>query len=228
MFRAAYVDNSWGNVIRGYQFFCQFVKIYEQTHPEWDGKVTMNLYQDMALWLFQTRGIASKTIRTHISSANAVLNEKGWGLNMHNHATESLVRMMRGVDRIRKVYEIGRVLIPRRALIDAMLEIMLVIFDVNDALELAMSTCIIFGKQTGLRSHNYVYTQPGGFVRIRHLEFGYTRGKLSTLIVTLPYAKTHQIENQSYPVSDARNTDIALPLQRRILCGACGLAFNQT
>ena len=142
------------------------------------------------IWYFRTTGNAGATAQRAISGINAVLQLLGYGINLHNYNSESLVRTAKGIDNIRARYKIGRKRVIRRALINCMLDQMLVHMDANVPFMRIMRGVILFEKQTGFRAHNVVMTGHGGFVRIRHLKFHPSIDNPSHVIVTLPYSKT--------------------------------------
>ena len=142
------------------------------------------------IWYFRTTGNAGATAQRAISGINAVLQWLGYGINLHNYNSESLVRTAKGIDNIRARYKIGRKRVIRRALINCMLDQMLVHMDANVPFMRIMRAVILFEKQTGFRAHNVVMTGHGGFVRIRHLKFHPSIDNPSHVIVTLPYSKT--------------------------------------
>ena len=141
-------------------------------------------------WYFRTTGNAGGTAQRTISGINATLQWLGYGINLHNRNSEPLVRTAKGIDRMRELYKIGKKRVFRRAMVDKMLDQILVVLDPNDKFEGTMRGTILFEKQTGFRSHNVVMTGHGGFVTIRDLAFFPTVLDPSYLIVSLPYAKT--------------------------------------
>ena len=152
-------------------------------------------------WYFRTTGNAGGTAQRTISGINATLQWLGYGINLHNHNSEPLVRTSKGIDRMRAHYKIGKKRVFRRAMIDKMLDQILLVLDKNNKFQGTMRGCILFEKQTGFRAHNVVMTGHGGFVRIRDLTFFPTVLDPSYLIVSLPYAKT---KRKHLPPSETR------------------------
>ena len=177
-------------MVRYFKTFLIFIDIYFEKRKRKPIPVNVYLYCKFMKWFFRTTGNAGGTAQRAISGINAVLQWLGYGINLHNYTSESLVRTAKGIDVLRAKFKIGKKRILRRAMIDEMLDVMLPVLDDNDPFEKVMKSTILFEKQTGFRSHNVVMTHHGGFVCIKHLSFFPSVDNPSYVIVKLPYSKT--------------------------------------
>ena len=156
--------------------------------------MNVNLLCGYAMWRFRTTGVKGETIKADISGINTFLGFYGYGVNLHHGNSEPLIRIYRGVNRIRRVYDIGRESVFRRALVIEMLNRMLPYLKLSHKFMCIMRAVILFGYHTGLRSHNYVHASKPGYTRLRNIKFYPSVDSPTHLLVHLPYAKTHPLE----------------------------------
>ena len=152
--------------------------------------ISVHLYASFCKWYFRTHGCNGGTCQRAISGINATLQWLGYGINLHNRNSEPIVRIAKAIDNIKYKYKIGKRRVYRRAMVNAMLDVMLQPLNRRNRLQRVLRATILFEKQTGFRAHNVVMTKHGGFVRIRHLAFYPSVQHPTHLIVTLPHGKT--------------------------------------
>ena len=146
------------------------------------------------VWRFATTGVKGATIRHDISGINTCLHMMGQGINLHNRNSRRLVMMYRGCDRLRARQQVGIKRFYRRALIDKMLDPIVLSLAGTSLWACTVRCLLLFGKHTAFRPHNYVYTRTGGFCRVKHVTFIPNIIAPKCFIVTLPRTKTHQID----------------------------------
>ena len=192
IWRAAFADNTWTSYKSAWQRFLLFLKIYKFT----TGTIQFNipLFLEYVVWRFSTTGVAGATIRHDISGINAWLYQLGHGINLSNRNSRQLVVYYRGCDRLRIMYGVGTKKYYRRAMIDKMLDPMVLSIKGDSNWARTTRALLLFGKHTAFRPHNYVYTKTGGFCRIRHVRFYPSIFVATSMIITLPRTKTHQID----------------------------------
>ena len=156
--------------------------------------INVNLLCDYAMWRFRTTGVKGETIKADISGINTFLGFHGYGINLHHGNSEPLVRIYRGVNRLRRIYEIGSVSVFRRAMVIEMLNIILLQLKLDDKFMRVMRAVILFGYHTGLRSHNYVQASKPGCAKLHNIKFYPDVDNPTHLLVHLPHAKTHQLD----------------------------------
>ena len=78
-----------------------------------------------------------------------------------------------------------------------MLNKMVVYLPKNDPLTPVIRGLMAYGHATGFRGHNYVITRRKGYGKLKNLYFYPNVDKPTHLLVHLPYAKTHQLNNPS-------------------------------
>ena len=169
--------------------------IYKDVHPNRRIYINVALLSRYSSWRFRTTGVAGKTIKADISGINVFLHFYGYGLNLHHGYSEPYVRTCRGIDRIRRIYKIGRRTVFRRALVIEMLNKLLIHLPLEHEFMRIMRAVVLFGYATGFRSHNYVLTKRGGFVKLKNIKFYPNVDNPTHLLVYLPYAKTHQLDH---------------------------------
>ena len=175
--------------------------MYTEAHPSQHIPFDIHLLCKYASWRFRVSGVKGATIQADISGINAFLHFYGIGINLHHGNSDPLKRIYRGIDRIRRVYKIGRKSVYRRAMTIGMLNKLLIYLRLDDDFMRTMRAVVLFGYATGFRSHNYVLTGQGGYARLRNIKFYPTVDDPTHLLVSLPYAKTHQINS---PTAESR------------------------
>ena len=174
------------------RLFAQFVALQKQKQHHKRLKLNVQLFVKYGQWRFNTTGVSGDTIGNDISGINSYLHDFGHGLNLNNHAPDPLVRLKKGVDVIRAKYHIGQRRVLRRALTDQILDPMIKFMSTNDNFTLVIKACLLVAKHAGLRAHNYVQTNKGGNIRMKHLRFHPTVHHCKKVVITIPYSKTNQ------------------------------------
>ena len=198
IFRASLSDRSWGLYSRAWRNFISFLRVYVEAHPSRELTFDVALLCKYASWRFRVSGVKGATIQADISGINAFLDLYGLGINLHHGASDPLQRVFRGIDRIRRVYKIGRKSVYRRAMTIKMLNKLLIYLRKDDDFMCIMRAVVLFGYATGFRSHNYVLTSRGGFVKLKNIKFYPTVDDPTHLLISLAYAKTHQLNSPTH------------------------------
>ena len=201
IFRASLNDRTWGLYSRAWRNFVAFLRVHTEAHPSTTLSFNIDLLCKYATWRFRISGVKGATIQADISGINAFLHYYGYGINLHQGNSDPLKRLYRGIDRIRRVYQIGRRSVYRRAMTIKMLNKLLIYLKLEDKFMRVMRAVVLFGYATGFRSHNYVLTDRGGYVKLKHIKFYPNVDEPTHLLINLPYAKTHQIDS---PVGESR------------------------
>ena len=169
-----------------------FLKIYKFNYGP--VRFDVKLLLEYVVWRFSTTGVSGGTIRHDISGINAWLYQLGHGINLSNRNSRQLVVYYRGCDRLRAQYGVDKEKYYRRAMVDKMLDPMVLSIKGQSPWACTTRAMLLFGKHTAFRPHNYVYTKTGGYCRIKHVRFYPSIFNPTSMIITLPRTKTHQID----------------------------------
>ena len=170
----------------------QFIALFTQEHPRWKYQMSLSVYIDYAVWRFNTTGVSGNTIQNDISGINSILQDFGLGLNLMDRSTQPLIRVRKGIDRIRHEMQLKGAVV-RRALTNTILDSFLAVIPTNDRFCTHARACLSLAKAGGLRAHNYVWTKQKWHIRLKHLTFLPNMANPTKLIVRLSYSKTNQL-----------------------------------
>ena len=165
--------------------------LYQQLHPFWTFKITVELYKQYSIWRFNTTGVGGSTIANDISGINSLLTDFGVGINLHNYVSLPLIRIRRGIDAYRHKMRLDNKVV-RRALINKILDPMLKLIPQDSLFNKHVSAALAVAKAAGLRASNYCWTKKNYHIRIKHVRFVPGIGNPTKVVLTLPYSKTNQ------------------------------------
>ena len=169
--------------------------MYIHAYPNDRVYIDISLICDYATWRFQTTGVKGATIQADVSGINTFLHFYGYGLNLRHGNSDPLIRLCRGIDRVRAIYDIGRQSVYRRALCMYMLNAMLKYLPLSDSFTRTLRGVILYGHESGFRSHNFIYTSKLDFGRMKNILIYPNTEDVTHLLIQLPHGKTHQVDS---------------------------------
>ena len=148
---------------------------------------SIGLYREYAIWRFNVTGVSGKTIKNDISAINTLLLDWAVGMNLHNHVSDPINRICRGIDSLRHKLNMDN-----KALINRILDPMLELMPTNARFYRHMRVLFAVAKAGALRRSNVCYTNKKYHIRMKHVKFYPTFENPTKVVLKLPYSKTNQ------------------------------------